>query len=82
MGVYFLLIEDQLEVRPTHGIIVYGDGTRHHVENTSELRASVPDLAGQIRAARRTVREPIPVNPKFERGPMGISIVGNDLCQK
>jgi CRISPR-associated exonuclease Cas4 len=39
MGNYFLLIEDQLDVPPTHGFIVCGDGTRHRIENTEELRA-------------------------------------------
>jgi hypothetical protein len=37
------------------GVIVCGDGTRHRVENTDELRAWVLDLAGQIRAARAAV---------------------------
>jgi CRISPR-associated exonuclease Cas4 len=63
MGVYFLLAEDQLRVKPTHGFIVCGDGTRHRVENTAELRAWVLDLAGQIRAARQQVDQPIPVRP-------------------
>jgi len=62
--VYFLLIENQLRVHPPHGFIVCGDGTRHEIENTAELRAWVFDLAGQIRAARKAVTEPIVVNPK------------------
>jgi CRISPR-associated exonuclease Cas4 len=64
MGVYFLLIEDQLAVRPTHGFVVCGDGARHRIENTEELRAWVLDLAGQIRSARANVAQPIPVDPK------------------
>jgi CRISPR-associated exonuclease Cas4 len=64
MGVYFVLIEEELRIRPTHGFIVLGDGTRHRVENTEELRAWVLDLAGQIRAARAAVDLPIPVSPK------------------
>ena len=64
MGVYFVLIEDQLRVRPSHGFIVCGDDTRHRVENTEELRAWVLDLAGQIRAAKSSVSQPIPVHPK------------------
>ena len=64
MGVYFLLIEDQLGARPPHGFVVCGDGTGHRVENTSELRSWVLDLAGQIRAARSAVTQPIPVNPR------------------
>ena len=64
MGVYFLLVEEEFRVRPTHGFIVCGDGTRHRVENTEELRAWVLDLAGQIRAARARVAEVIPVSPR------------------
>ena len=63
MGVYFLLIEQKLRIRPTHGFIVCGDGTRHRIENTDELRAWVLDVAGQIRAARAAVTQPILVNP-------------------
>jgi CRISPR-associated exonuclease Cas4 len=64
MGVYFLLIEEELRIRPTHGFIVFGDGTRHRIENTDELRAWVLELAAQIRAARAAVTVPIPVNPR------------------
>ena len=63
MGVYFLLIEDQLRIRPTHGFIVCGDGTRHQIENTPELRAWVLTIAGKIREARAAVTVPIAVNP-------------------
>jgi CRISPR-associated exonuclease Cas4 len=63
MGVYFLLIEEELRIRPTHGFIVCGDGTRHRIENTEELRAWVLDLAGQIWEARAAVTVPIPVKP-------------------
>ena len=63
MGVYFLLIEDQLRIRPTHGFIVCGDDTWHRIENDEGLRAWVLDMAGQIRAARSNVDQPIPVNP-------------------
>jgi CRISPR-associated exonuclease Cas4 len=64
MGVYFLLIEDQLGIRPPHGFIVLGDGTRHRIENTEELRAWVLGMAGRIRAARAAVAVPIPVHPR------------------
>lgn len=64
MGVYFLLIEDQLKVQPTHGVIVLGDGTRHRIENDGPLRSWVIELAGRIREARKRVGVPIPVNPK------------------
>ena len=64
MGCYFPLIGEELRIRPTHGFVVSGDGTRHRIDNTEELRAWVLDLAGQIRAARREVDQPIPVHPK------------------
>lgn len=63
MGVYFLLVEEELRIRPPHGFVVCGDGTRHKVENTEELRAWVLGLAEQIRAARLAVEAPIPVEP-------------------
>ena len=63
MGCYFLLVEEEMRIRPSHGFIVLGDGTRHRVENSAELRAWVLELAGQIRAARADVSQPIPVNP-------------------
>jgi CRISPR-associated exonuclease Cas4 len=63
MGVYFLLIEEELRIRPPYGVIVCGDGTRHRVENNDALRAWVLDLAGQIRAARGNVSQPILVRP-------------------
>ena len=63
MGVYFLLVEEETGIRPPHGFIVCGDGTRHKIDNSDELRAWVLDLAGQIRAARAAVDQPIPVSP-------------------
>jgi CRISPR-associated exonuclease Cas4 len=63
MGCYFLLIEEELRIRPSHGFIVRGDDTRHRIDNTEELRAWVLELAGQIRAARGVVAQPIPVDP-------------------
>lgn len=64
MGVYFLLMEDQLKMRPSHGFIVLGDGTRHRIENDALLRSWVLDLARCIREARKDVGMAIPVNPK------------------
>jgi CRISPR-associated exonuclease Cas4 len=63
MGCYFLLVEEELRIRPSHGFVVCGDGTRHRVENTDDLRTWVLELAGQIRAARKALTVPIPVNP-------------------
>jgi CRISPR-associated exonuclease Cas4 len=64
MGAYFLLVEEELRIRPTHGFIVSGDGTRHRIDNTDELRAWVLDIARQIRVARAAVNQPIPVDPR------------------
>jgi CRISPR-associated exonuclease Cas4 len=61
MGTYFILIVDRLGVRPTHGFIVCGDGARHRIDNTEELRAWVLDLAGRF--GRRGRGEMIPVEP-------------------
>ena len=63
MGVYFLLIEQELRIRPSHGFIVCGDETRHRIENSDELRAWVLDMAGQIRALRAVSYQPIEVRP-------------------
>jgi CRISPR/Cas system-associated exonuclease Cas4 (RecB family) len=63
MGVYFILIEEEMGVRPPHGFIVLGDGTRQMIENTADLRAWVLTVADQIRAARARIAQPIPVDP-------------------
>jgi CRISPR-associated exonuclease Cas4 len=63
MGVYFLLIEEQLRVMAPHGFIVCGDGTRHRIENDDRLRAWVLELVEGIRAARAAITQPIAVNP-------------------
>jgi CRISPR-associated exonuclease Cas4 len=67
LAVYFILLEQEYAVRPTHGFIVTGQGERHRMENTDQLRAWVLDIAAQIRAARRQVAEIINVacrNPR------------------
>jgi CRISPR/Cas system-associated exonuclease Cas4 (RecB family) len=63
MGVYFLLIEDQMRIKPSHGFIVCGNGTRHRIDNSDELRAWVLELVAGIRSARAAIGTPIPVNP-------------------
>jgi CRISPR/Cas system-associated exonuclease Cas4 (RecB family) len=63
LGVAFIVIEDRLGMRPTHGFVVLGDGSRHRVENTEGLRSWVLGLAGDIRVARAAVGQPIPVDP-------------------
>jgi len=52
LGVYFVLIEDVHGVRPPHGFIVTGDGQRHRIENTAELRSWVLVVADQVRAEK------------------------------
>jgi CRISPR/Cas system-associated exonuclease Cas4 (RecB family) len=64
LGGYFLLVEEELRVRPPHGFVVLGDGTRHRVENTEELRAWVLEMAARICAARAEVTRPIPESPR------------------
>lgn len=50
----------------------HGPDRRHRIDNTEELRAWVLDLAGQIRAARAIVDQPIPVSPvPGQYGPCG-----------
>ena len=83
LGVYFLLIEAELRIRPTHRFIVLGDGTRHIIENSDEMRAWVLDLAAQIRAARANVSQPIPVNPKPGQCPVACEgIAGRFDCSR
>lgn len=63
MGVYFALVEEEFRIRPSHGFLVCGDGTRHRIDNTDDLRAWVLGMAGHIRQARTAIRQPIPVRP-------------------
>ena len=63
LGVYFLLVEEELRVRPPHGFVVLGDGTRHRIGNTEELRAWALGLVARIRAARAEATRPVPVSP-------------------
>jgi CRISPR-associated exonuclease Cas4 len=61
LGTYFILIEETYGVRPPHGWVVLGDGSRHRIENTERLRSKVLDVAARIRERRRALREEIPV---------------------
>jgi CRISPR-associated exonuclease Cas4 len=61
LGTYFLLIEEEYGVRPPFGVVVLGDGSRVEVKNTEELRSKVLAIAERIRAARRAIRDEIPV---------------------
>lgn len=61
LGAYFLLIEAEYGERPPFGVVVLGDGSRHEVENTEELRAEVLTIADAIRKRRRAISDLIEV---------------------
>ena len=61
LGTYFILIEEEFGVRPPHGVVVLGDGSRVEVKNTDKLRAEVLSVADEIREHRRRLDEEIPV---------------------
>lgn len=61
LGTYFLLIEEEYGVRPPHGFVVLGDGSRVKVENTERVRSRVLEIAERIRERRRAIREEIRV---------------------
>ena len=63
LGTYFLLIEEEFGVRPPHGFIVLGDGTREKVKNTEALRSEVLVVAEKIREHRRRTRRRDPGEP-------------------
>jgi CRISPR-associated exonuclease Cas4 len=63
MGAYFVLAEEALKVRPSHGFVVTGDGLRHRIDNSDELRAWVLGMVEQIRRLRQTIDQPVPVHP-------------------
>ncbi len=56
LGVQLILIEEVHGKRPTHGYLVTGDGERHRIENTDELREWVLNEAEELRAAKRELR--------------------------
>ena len=62
LGTYFLLIEEEIGIRPPHGYVVLGDGRLEVVRNTDELRTSVLCIADEIRTARRHMAEIIQVS--------------------
>jgi hypothetical protein len=55
MGVYSVLVEDQLKMRPPLGFIMCGDGMRHRIENNALPKSWVLELASSIREARKNV---------------------------
>ncbi|WP_435022736.1 CRISPR-associated protein Cas4 (plasmid) [Tundrisphaera sp. TA3] len=61
LATYFLLIEEEYGVRPAHGFVVLGDGSRHEVENTESLRSEALAIAEKIREHRMSIGEEIRV---------------------
>jgi CRISPR-associated exonuclease Cas4 len=61
LGAYFILVEEEYGVRPPHGVVVLGDGTRVVVRNTESLRSKVLEVADQIRRHRQRIEEEVPV---------------------
>lgn len=61
LATYFLLVEEEYGVRPPHGVVVLGDGSRVEVRNTERLRSEVLAIAAEIREHRRNLRAEIPV---------------------
>lgn len=61
LGTYLLLIEEEFGMRPPHGYVVLGDGSRVRIKNTEELRRRVLETADAIRRSRRALQEEIPV---------------------
>ncbi len=53
LGAQLILIEEIYGTRPTHGYVVTGDGERHRIENSDELRAWVIKEAEELRQAKR-----------------------------
>lgn len=73
LGVYFLLVEDRYRVRPPYGFLVTGDGKRHRIDNTPQLRAEVLAIADRIRERRAAIRNPTPVEtPPWKCRPCGM----------
>jgi CRISPR-associated exonuclease Cas4 len=62
LGAYFLLIEDEYGVRPSHGFVVLREGVRVQVENTEQLRSEVLAIASRIREQRAKLAKEISVN--------------------
>ncbi len=73
LGVYFLLAEERFKLTPPYGFLVTGDGKRHRIDNTPELRADVLAMAARIREQRAAIRQPIAINqPVWKCRPCGM----------
>ena len=66
LGVYLVLVEEHYEVRPPYGFVVLGNGWRHKIKNTEDLRNKVKAIAQAIRTARTKPEQPLEgaVNPR------------------
>ncbi len=59
MGVYMLLVEEHFGVRPSHAVVVLGNGTRAKVNNTEKLRENVLRVVSRIREAKANLNQPL-----------------------
>ena len=60
-GVYLIFIEEETGIRPPYGVILTASG-KEIVKNTDELRAWVLGIAEEVRASRREIQKPNPVD--------------------
>jgi CRISPR-associated exonuclease Cas4 len=67
LATYFILIEEEYGVRPPHGFVVLGDGSRVEVKNTEALRSKVLGIAERIRESRRVLCVEIPVRQPAQK---------------
>lgn len=61
MTVYLMLLEAVYGVRPTHGFVVLGDGTRVRIDYEPRLVAEVERNANLIRSLRRDIPRPVQI---------------------
>jgi CRISPR-associated exonuclease Cas4 len=62
MGVYLLLAEEHYGERPSHAVVVMGDGRREKIKNTKALRKKVLDTVASIREAREDLERELLAN--------------------
>ena len=73
VGVYFLLAAERFKAEPSHGFLVAGDGKRHRIDNTPELRADVLEISGRIRERRAAIAQEVTVDvPAWKCRPCGM----------
>jgi CRISPR-associated exonuclease Cas4 len=61
VATYCVLIEENFDRRPPHGVVVLAGGERVAVPFTDELRVEVLSVAEKIREHRRNIKREIPV---------------------